>query len=78
MAPPTNFDTTRIRFGEMVAAGAGLVLIISPFLDWYSISAKNAVDPFRGRQRLGPVELDSVGSSRSGLVAIGLAVTGAG
>ncbi|MEA2216725.1 MAG: hypothetical protein QOK19_2286, partial [Solirubrobacteraceae bacterium] len=43
MAPPTNFDTTRIRFGEMVAGVAGLVLIISPFLDWFSISFKNSV-----------------------------------
>jgi hypothetical protein len=32
--------------GEMVAAVAGLVLIISPFLDWYSISAKNSIVHF--------------------------------
>jgi hypothetical protein len=40
LAPPTNFDTTRIRFGEMIAAGAGLVLIISLFLEWYSVTGK--------------------------------------
>ncbi len=43
MAPPTNFDTTRIRFGEMVAGVSGLVLIISPFLEWFNISVKNSV-----------------------------------
>jgi hypothetical protein len=32
--------------GEMIAAISGLVLIISPFLDWYSISAKNSVVNF--------------------------------
>jgi hypothetical protein len=37
LAPPTNFDTTRVRFGEMIAAGAGLVLILSLFLEWYSV-----------------------------------------
>jgi hypothetical protein len=40
LAPPTNFDTTRIRFGEMIAAGAGLVLILSLFLEWYSVDIK--------------------------------------
>jgi hypothetical protein len=38
----TNFDTTRIRFGEMIAAVSGLVLFISLFLEWYNVSAKNA------------------------------------
>ena len=42
MAPPTNFDTTRIRFGEMIAAGSGIVLFISLFLEWYNVSAKTA------------------------------------
>lgn len=32
--------------GELIAAISGLVLIISPFLDWYSISAKNSVVAF--------------------------------
>jgi hypothetical protein len=38
----TNFDTTRIRFGEMIAGVSGLVLFISLFLEWYSVSAKTA------------------------------------
>jgi hypothetical protein len=42
LAPPTNFDTTRLRFGDLVAGIAGFVLLISPFLDWYNVSAKNA------------------------------------
>lgn len=46
LAPPTNFDTTRIRFGDMIAAVSGLVLIISPFLDWYNVSAKNSIVDF--------------------------------
>jgi Protein of unknown function (DUF2510) len=40
LAAPTNFDTTRIRFGEMIAAGAGIVLIISLFLEWYTVDIK--------------------------------------
>jgi hypothetical protein len=40
LGAPTNFDTTRIRFGEMIAAGSGLVLIISLFLEWYSVDIK--------------------------------------
>jgi hypothetical protein len=40
LAAPTNFDTTRIRFGEMIAAGAGLVLIISLFLEWYTVDIR--------------------------------------
>jgi hypothetical protein len=32
--------------GELIAGISGLVLIISPFLDWYSISAKNSVVSF--------------------------------
>ena len=40
MAAPTNFDTTRIRFGEMIAAVSGVVLFISLFLEWYNISGK--------------------------------------
>ena len=40
MAAPTNFDTTRIRFGELIAAGAGLLLIISLFFEWYTVDIK--------------------------------------
>jgi hypothetical protein len=32
--------------GELVAGIAGVVLIISPFLDWFSISAKNSIINF--------------------------------
>jgi hypothetical protein len=42
LAAPTNFDTTRIRFGEMIAAGSGVLLFISLFLEWYNVTAKNA------------------------------------
>jgi hypothetical protein len=35
----TNFDTSRLRFGDLIAAGGGLLLIISLFLEWYSASA---------------------------------------
>jgi Protein of unknown function (DUF2510) len=40
LAAPTNFDTTRIRFGEMISAISGAVLFISLFLEWYNISGK--------------------------------------
>jgi hypothetical protein len=40
LGAPTNFDTTRIRFGEMIAAASGLVLIISLFLEWYTVDIK--------------------------------------
>jgi hypothetical protein len=42
LAAPTNLDTSRLRLGDLVAGGAGLVLIISLFLEWYNVSAKNA------------------------------------
>jgi Protein of unknown function (DUF2510) len=40
LAAPTNFDTTRIRFGEMIAAVSGIVLFISLFLEWYTVKGK--------------------------------------
>jgi hypothetical protein len=49
LGAPTNFDTTRLRLGDLIAAGSGLLLIISPFLHWYNVSAKNAfIDVSRG------------------------------
>jgi hypothetical protein len=35
--PTTNFDTSRLRFGDMIAGGGGLVLLISLFLPWYTV-----------------------------------------
>jgi hypothetical protein len=76
LAAPTNFDTTRIRFGEMIAAGSGLVLIISLFLEWYNISAKtafvNASQGFSGWKALGFIDILLF---LIGLVAIAVAVT---
>jgi hypothetical protein len=40
LGAPTNFDTTRIRFGEMIAAVSGAVLVISLFLEWYTVDIK--------------------------------------
>lgn len=34
------FDTSRLRFGDMIAAGSALVLLISLFLDWYNVSVE--------------------------------------
>jgi hypothetical protein len=31
------FDTSRLRFGDLVAGGSALVLFISLFLDWYNV-----------------------------------------
>ena len=39
----TNFDTTRLRLGDLIAAGGGLLLIISLFLKWYKVSAEGAL-----------------------------------
>jgi hypothetical protein len=39
----TNFDTTRLRLGDLIAAGGGLLLIISLFLNWYKVSAEGAL-----------------------------------
>src|SRR3954469_9604695 len=36
----TNFDTTRVRLGDLVAAASGLVLFLSLFLNWYKVSVK--------------------------------------
>jgi hypothetical protein len=59
LAPPTNFDTTRIRFGEMVAGISGAVLIISLFLEWYNVSAKfaNASQGVSGWEALGFIDI---------------------
>jgi hypothetical protein len=46
LAAPTNFDTSRLRFGDLIAAGDGLLLIISLFLNWYTVSAKGSVVDF--------------------------------
>ena len=75
MAAPTNFDTTRIRFGEMIAAVSGLVLIISPFLEWYNVSAKNSIVSFS----VGGSGWDALSwvpwlITLIGLIAIGIAV----
>jgi hypothetical protein len=72
---PKNFDTTRIRFGEMIAAVAGLVLIISPFLEWYNVSAKNsAIDFSIGGSGWDVLSWVPWLITLIGLVAIGLAV----
>jgi hypothetical protein len=39
----TNFDTTRVRLGDLVAAVSGLVLFLSLFLNWYKVSVKAAL-----------------------------------
>ena len=39
----TNFDTTRLRLGDLIAAAGGLLLIISLFLNWYKVSAEGAL-----------------------------------
>jgi hypothetical protein len=36
----SNFDTTRVRLGDLVAAISGAVLFLSLFLNWYSASVK--------------------------------------
>jgi hypothetical protein len=42
-ASPTSFDTTRLRFGDIVAGIGGVVLFLSLFLDWFSITSKAEV-----------------------------------
>lgn len=34
----SNFDTTRVRFGDLVAGISGVILFLSLFLHWYSVS----------------------------------------
>jgi hypothetical protein len=34
----SNFDTTRVRLGDLVAAVSGAILFLSLFLHWYSVS----------------------------------------
>jgi hypothetical protein len=34
----TSFDTTRARLGDLVAAGSAVLLFISLFFNWYSVS----------------------------------------
>jgi hypothetical protein len=38
----SNFDTTRVRLGDLVAAVSGVILFLSLFLHWYSVSATGA------------------------------------
>jgi hypothetical protein len=43
-----SFDTSRARFGDLIAAGGGLVLFISLFLNWYSVNVKAGGSAFGG------------------------------
>jgi hypothetical protein len=43
-----TFDTSRARFGDLIAGGAGVVLFISLFLKWYSVDVKASVGGFSG------------------------------
>jgi hypothetical protein len=54
----TNFDTTRVRFGEMIAGISGFVLFISLFLEWYSISGSG---PFASSQSAGRTGWQALG-----------------
>jgi hypothetical protein len=36
------FDANRLKFGDMIAGGGAVVLFISLFLDWYSVTIKGA------------------------------------
>jgi Protein of unknown function (DUF2510) len=58
LGAPTNFDTTRIRFGEMIAAASGVVLFISLFLEWYNVSGKG---PFSSQASVGRSGWESLG-----------------
>ncbi len=74
MGAPTNFDTTRVRFGQMVSAASGLVLIISLFLEWYNVSAKNAfVDVSQGASGWEALGFIDIVLFLIGLVAIAVA-----
>ena len=42
----TNFDTTRLRLGDIVAAVSGVVLFFSLFFHWYSVSVKASFGGF--------------------------------
>jgi hypothetical protein len=57
-----TFDTSRARFGDLIAGGAGLVLFISLFLNWYSVSVKSSVGGFNST---------SLSESGSGWEALG-------
>jgi hypothetical protein len=37
-----TFDANRLKFGDLIAGGGAVVLFISLFLDWYSVSVKGA------------------------------------
>jgi Protein of unknown function (DUF2510) len=76
LAAPTNFDTTRIRFGEMIAAVSGIVLFISLFLEWYNVSGKG---PFGSAASVGRSGWESLGFIDIllfivAVIAVGLAV----
>jgi hypothetical protein len=43
-----TFDTSRARFGDLIAGAAGVVLFISLFLNWYSVDVKSSVGGFSG------------------------------
>jgi hypothetical protein len=74
LGAPTNFDTTRVRFGEMISAVAGLVLIISLFLEWYSVDIagfRGSLPTVTGWRALGFIDILLF---LIGLIAIALAV----
>lgn len=77
-SPTTNFDTSRLRFGDMIAGVAGLVLFISLFIEWYSASVKTGFGSI-GNVSVGGNAWDALGLipillTLCALVAIGVAV----
>jgi hypothetical protein len=44
----SNFDTTRLRLGDLVAAASGVVLFLSLFLHWYSVSGQGVFSGISG------------------------------
>ncbi|MEA2427048.1 MAG: hypothetical protein QOF37_676 [Thermoleophilaceae bacterium] len=71
----SNFDTTRLRLGDLLAAGSGAVLFISLFLDWYSVSTKGALGGFSaGGSAWDALSLIPIVLLLVSIIAIGVAV----
>jgi hypothetical protein len=68
------FDTSRLRFGDMIAAGSALVLFISLFLDWYNVSVEGLGG--LGGSSQGGNAWDALGPGDFFLLLVALAVIG--
>jgi hypothetical protein len=67
-------DTSRLRFGDLIAAGGAVVLFISMFLDWYKVEFKGLGGTGIGATSAGGSAWDTLGIGKIILLLVVLGV----